>query len=120
MISSIIVTVVKQAREMSSEIQRLLPLLLLLLPLLPLLLIINTIKHIDVCNNDVDNTHNIINTHNNNTHTSHIVPIISLYLFMVKQAREMSVFGDHPFKLERYREYQHGPCARVTRTHREV
>ena len=29
-------------------------------------------------------------------------------------------FGDHPLKLERCREDQHGPCARMTRTHREV
>ena len=29
-------------------------------------------------------------------------------------------FGDHPLKLERYREDQHGPCARMTRTNREV
>ena len=29
-------------------------------------------------------------------------------------------FGDHSFKLERCREDQHGPCARMTRTHREV
>ena len=25
-------------------------------------------------------------------------------------------FGDHPLNLERYREYSHGPCARITRT----
>ena len=29
-------------------------------------------------------------------------------------------FGDHPLKLERRREDKHGPCARMTRTHREV
>ena len=29
-------------------------------------------------------------------------------------------FGDHPLKLERCREDQHGPCARMTRTNREV
>ena len=29
-------------------------------------------------------------------------------------------FGDHPLKLERCREDQHGPCARMTRTHGEV
>ena len=29
-------------------------------------------------------------------------------------------FGDHPLKLERYREDSHGPCARMTRTNREV
>ena len=29
-------------------------------------------------------------------------------------------FGDHPLKLERYREDWHGPCARMTRTNREV
>ena len=29
-------------------------------------------------------------------------------------------FGDHPIKLERYREDLHGPCARMTRTNREV
>ena len=29
-------------------------------------------------------------------------------------------FGDHPLKLERYREYEPGPCARMTRTNREV
>ena len=29
-------------------------------------------------------------------------------------------FGDHPLKLERYREDSHGPCARMTRTHREA
>ena len=28
--------------------------------------------------------------------------------------------GDHPIKLERYREDWHGPCARMTRTNREV
>jgi len=28
--------------------------------------------------------------------------------------------GDHPLKLERYREDWHGPCARVTRTNREA
>ena len=28
-------------------------------------------------------------------------------------------FGDHPLTLERYREYQHVPCARMTRTTRE-
>ena len=28
-------------------------------------------------------------------------------------------FGDHPLKLERHREDQHGPCARMTRTNRE-
>ena len=28
-------------------------------------------------------------------------------------------FGDHPFKLERRREDQHGPCARMTRAIRE-
>ena len=27
---------------------------------------------------------------------------------------------DHPLKLERYREDEHGPCARMTRTNREV
>ena len=29
-------------------------------------------------------------------------------------------FGDHPLKLERYREDYHGPCARMTRINREV
>ena len=29
-------------------------------------------------------------------------------------------FGDHPLKLERYREDLYGPRARMTRTHREV
>ena len=29
-------------------------------------------------------------------------------------------FGDHPSKLERYREDEHDPCARMTRTSREV
>ena len=29
-------------------------------------------------------------------------------------------FGDHPLTLERYREDLHGPCARMTCTHREV
>ena len=29
-------------------------------------------------------------------------------------------FGDHPLKLERYREDYHGQCARVTRTNQEV
>ena len=28
----------------------------------------------------------------------------------------MIPFGDHLLNLERYREYQHGPCARMTRT----
>jgi len=29
-------------------------------------------------------------------------------------------FGDHPLNLEQYREDEHGPCARMTRTNREV
>ena len=29
-------------------------------------------------------------------------------------------FGDHRLKLERHREDQHGPCARMTRTTREA
>ena len=29
-------------------------------------------------------------------------------------------FGDHLLKLERYREDYHGPCTRMTGTHREV
>ena len=29
-------------------------------------------------------------------------------------------FVDPPLILERYREYQHGSCARMTRAHREV
>ena len=29
-------------------------------------------------------------------------------------------FGDHPLKSERCREDLHGPCARMTRTNREV
>ena len=35
-------------------------------------------------------------------------------------ARARVPFGDHPLKLERRREDSHGPCARMTRTNREV
>ena len=34
-------------------------------------------------------------------------------------AKNRIPFGDHPLKLERYREDLHGPCARMTRTNRE-
>ena len=30
------------------------------------------------------------------------------------------LFGDHPFSVERHKEDKHGPCARMTRTNREV
>ena len=35
-------------------------------------------------------------------------------------SRALIALGDHPLNLERYREDYHGPCARMTRTNREV
>ena len=43
-----------------------------------------------------------------------------ILLTFVLRPRARISFGDHPLISERYREDQHGPCARMTRTHREV
>ena len=44
-----------------------------------------------------------------------ILLLLSLFISLVRIP-----FGDHPLTLERYREDWHGPCARMTRTDREV
>ena len=45
-----------------------------------------------------------------------LVMIVTIILVLIARIP----FGDHPFKLERCREDEHGPCARLTRTNREA
>ena len=42
------------------------------------------------------------------------------YIYIMTMVTRWIPFGDHPLNMERCREYEYGPCSRMTRTHREV
>ena len=54
------------------------------------------------------------------TYWLYISIYVCMYVYIYIYIHIGIPFGDHPLELERYREHQCGPCARMTRTSREV